>query len=255
MPTWRRAVAPFAETVAHLFADEVAGKLTRTTPLTGAKGRAASQQVRRRKAHEARARAESAGARHRGTKPVRRPRPVAPEQAAGSMARCLDCGGVLTRPRHVRCEACWEPQGGAQSREARRRRGRSIAMARSELDAWRAEHPHAHADPSQFAPIRAGLAGVTLAQIMTACGVAKATASGWRSGRHVPALRHWPALAALAGVPVPAGVRGERAEVIDIETEVHYREKARDDWEHDQAARLASTETPEPVALSARGIP
>jgi len=99
----------------------------------------------------------------------------------------------------VRCPTCWEGQP-AQSREARRRRGRSIAMARSELDAWRAEHPHAQANPADFAPVLAGLAPVTLRAIMDACSVSKATASGWRSGRHVPALMHWPALAELAGV-------------------------------------------------------
>jgi transcriptional regulator with XRE-family HTH domain len=41
---------------------------------------------------------------------------------------------------------------------------------------------------------------VTLARIMAACSVSKTTASGWRSGRHVPAIRHWHALAGLAGV-------------------------------------------------------
>ena len=214
MPTWRREVAPWAEAVAHALTDAVAGRTTKTTPLTAARTIAASAEVRRRKADEARARAEAAHAEHRASRPTRRPRAVAPEQAAAGMARCLDCGGVLTRPRHVRCETCWERQGGSQSREARRRRGRSIAMARSELDAWRAEHPHANADPAHFAPIRAGLAPVKLSEITGALGVSKASASSWRSGRVVPALRHWSALAQLAGVEVPAGVPGELAEAV-----------------------------------------
>ncbi|MDA8310237.1 MAG: CRISPR-associated endonuclease Cas1 [Actinomycetota bacterium] len=207
MPTWRREVGPYAEAVLHAITDAVAGKTTRTTPLTGAKAVAASAEVRRRKGEEARARAETVHAEHRAARPTRRPQALAPETAAAAMARCLDCGGALTRPRHVRCEACWERQPG-QSREARRRRGRSIAMARSELDAWRAEHPHANADPSHFAPIRDGLATVTLAEIMSTLGVSKASASSWRSGRVVPALRHWGALAALAGVEVHEGVAG-----------------------------------------------
>jgi hypothetical protein len=82
-------------------------------------------------------------------------------------------------------------------------------MARSELDAWRAEHPHANADPAAFEAIRAGLADVTLREIMGAIGCSKSGASGWRSGRVVPALRHWPALASLAGVEVPDGVAVE----------------------------------------------
>ncbi len=208
MPTWRREVGPYAEAVAHALSDAVAGKTTKTTPLSAAKATAAQAEVRRRKAEEARARAETAHAEHRASRPTRRARAKAPEQAAAAMARCLDCGGPLTRARHVRCESCWERQPG-QSREARRRRGRSIAMARSELDAWRAEHPHANADPRHFAPIRAGLAGVKLSEITGALGCSKASASSWRSGRVVPALRHWPALAALAGVEGAEGVPGE----------------------------------------------
>jgi predicted component of type VI protein secretion system len=92
-------------------------------------------------------------------------------------------------------------------------------MARSELDAWRAEHPHAKARPEDFAAIRAGLREVKLAEIMAALGISKASASSWRSGRVVPALRHWPALATLAGVEVPAGILDEPAgaEVVAFE--------------------------------------
>ena len=206
MPTWRRAVAPFAEAVAHAFADAVAGKTTKTTPLTARKATAASAEVRRRKVQAALVKAQADAGLHRAAQPVRRRRAPAPAVAAGALARCLTCGGQLGRPRHVRCEACWERQGGAQSREARRRRGRSIAMARSELDRWRAEHPHASARPEDFAAIRAGLGSVTLAAIMAATGCSKATASGWRSGRHVPPLARWEILAKLADVPVPDGL-------------------------------------------------
>lgn len=67
-------------------------------------------------------------------------------------------------------------------------------MARSELEQWKAEHPHANADPEAFEPIRACLATVKLSAIVAACGVSKATASAWRSGRYVPPVRHWNAL-------------------------------------------------------------
>jgi hypothetical protein len=73
-------------------------------------------------------------------------------------------------------------------------------MARSELERWKAEHPQAVAHPSEFAPIREALQQVTLRQIMAATGASKPAASGWRSGRHVPALRHWPALGRLIGL-------------------------------------------------------
>lgn len=72
-------------------------------------------------------------------------------------------------------------------------------MARSELECWKAEHPHVNADPAAFEPIRAGLATVKLSAIVAACGVSKATASAW-AGRYVPPVRHWEALAELVGV-------------------------------------------------------
>jgi hypothetical protein len=62
-----RAIAPHAEKVAHLFAEHVTGKLTVTTPLTGAKGRDASAEVRRRKAKEARDRIEATAAQCTGS--------------------------------------------------------------------------------------------------------------------------------------------------------------------------------------------
>ena len=200
LPTWRKVLAPHAEKVAHLFADQVAGKLTTSTPLTNAKATAAQAGVRRRKAQEARARAEAATAEHRASKPVRRPTTADPERAASLFATCVDCGGQLARSRHVRCPSCWDRQP-SQSREARKRRGRSIAMARSELERWKAEHPHANADPAEFEAIRAGLATFPLPAIVAACGVSKATASAWRAGRYVPPLRHWETLAELAGMP------------------------------------------------------
>ena len=196
MPTWRRAIAPHAEKVAHLFADQVAGKLTMTTPLTGAKGKAASATVRRRKAAAAVVQAQAVNDAHRLAQPIRRPTTPSPSRAATLFATCVDCGGPLTRSRYVRCPDCWDRQPG-QSRETRRRRGRSIAMARSELERWKAEHPHANADPAEFERIRPGLASVQLSTIAAACGVSKATASAWRAGRYVPPLRHWGMLAAI----------------------------------------------------------
>lgn len=201
MPTWRKGVAPHAEKVAHHFADQVAGKLTVTTPLTGTKGRAASTDVRLRKARAAREQLEATTAQARSTLPKRRPRTTTPDRAAALFATCVDCGGPLERSRHVRCPSCWEKQPG-QSRDARKRRGRSIAMARTELERWKAEHPHARVNPEEFAPIREGLSKVSLADIMEATGCSRSAASQWRSGRYVPALRHWKQLATLAGRPV-----------------------------------------------------
>ena len=72
----------------------------------------------------------------------------------------------------------------------RPRRGGSIAMARSELERWKAEHRHANAGPEAFEPIRAGLAAVKLSAIVAACGVSKATASAWWAEQCVAPTRH-----------------------------------------------------------------
>lgn len=49
-------------------------------------------------------------------------------------------------------------------------------MARGVLEQWKADHPHANADPAAFEAIREGLVDVKLAAILVACSVSKATA-------------------------------------------------------------------------------
>jgi hypothetical protein len=181
--------------VAQIFADQVQGELTVTTRLT-AKGIASQAEVLRRNAPEAREEAEAEQAKHRQ---VRRPMLAQPEREATLFATCVDCGGPLSRSRNLRCPACWSTQP-APSREAKRRRGRSIVMARSELERSKLEHLQAYAHPSEFETVPAALQRVTLREIMAASSVSKAAASGWRSGRHVAALWHWQALARLGGL-------------------------------------------------------
>ena len=78
----------------------------------------------------------------------------------------------------------------------RRKRGRAISATRAELERWKSEHPDARTDPEAFRQeIRPGLQGVKLGDIMRATGMAKSSASRFRSGVRVPALRHWEVLA------------------------------------------------------------
>ncbi len=192
MPTWARAVAPHAEDVRALLARAIEGRYVGTAPLTGTARKAAAQAVKARKSQAAQARSA-------------RQRPPQPELPLPS--NCVECGGGLARDRHRSCPTCWATQPG-QSENTRRRRGRGIAATRAELEAWKAEHPGATAQPEAFEPIRLGLVSrkVLLKEIMATTGLAKSSASMLRSGRHVPALRHWPALAALAGVELPVQV-------------------------------------------------
>jgi CRISPR-associated endonuclease Cas1 len=176
MPTWARAVAPHAEAVAHIFAGAVPGKIRMSTPLSNRTAIAAQAAVRARK-----------------QRPPRR-KALPPERAATSFAACLDCGGPLERPRHIRCASCWERQP-AQSRQARRARGYAIAAARKQQDAWRAAHPGA--TPGDFTAIREHIQAFTLSQIQAATGVSKTTASSWRSGKTRPHLSYWSALERL----------------------------------------------------------
>ena len=57
--------------------------------------------------------------------------------------------------------------------------------------------------PSEFAPIREALSGIPLQRIMDAIGVSRTAGSKIRSGKLVPHVRHWEALARLAGVKCP----------------------------------------------------
>jgi len=80
----------------------------------------------------------------------------------------------------------------------RKRRGEAIAVAKEKEGRWKAEHPGPKGDPEWYrGSVLPGLKGVPLSRIMGACGVAKSTASAIRSGKRVPAERHWEKLAIL----------------------------------------------------------
>jgi hypothetical protein len=190
MPAWAKLVAPHAEAIAHLLGRAVRGAWEPRTPLSGAKAAAARQRVRARPG-------ESGTRITRSVEAKAAARRTRPDQA-GLFATCVECGGPLTRPGHVRCEACWAKTP-AQSAEVRRRRGRAIAAAVHGVRDWEAEHPDtARPSPESFAPIRKRLALVKLAEIMAATGLSKSTASQIRSGRVIPHARHWSALSELA---------------------------------------------------------
>jgi CRISPR-associated protein Cas1 len=195
MPMWARAVAPYAEQLAHLLGRAVTGKWEARTPLTGRNHRAAQARVR--------ARQQVAGTMSRqSVDPRRQAQRVAAGTAAKVLATCVDCGGPLARSRHLRCAACLESTPN-QTRDVRRRRGQAISAARATQEAWRLDHPDAVIDRGDFlATITPRLKEIPLRQIMQAAGVTKATASGYRNGKSVPHALYWPALAELIGVEV-----------------------------------------------------
>lgn len=192
MPMWAREVAPYAEQVAHTFGRVVAGKWSPRTPLTKRNAHAAAAVVKARKM----------GAIERGRRSaVGRAGAPRTNVARGTLAfaACIDCGGPLERPRHLRCSSCWEKQPG-QSREVRERRGRAIAEVRTAQEQWRRENPDAVVDREDFRRvILPGLASVKLADIMAATGCTKGTASSYRTGKTVPHAVYWDTLAELKG--------------------------------------------------------
>ncbi len=185
MPLWAKAVAPIAETVAHTLGRAMDGKYEPATPLTTRRHRDAQAVVKARRKAASQV-AESASVRQRPS-----------AQAAPQLWSCPDCGGQVTDPRHVRCDACIAADPG-QAPEVRSRRGQAISARKRALREWEEANPGIDYDPDYFArEILPRLQGVKLTQIMEAAGASKSYASTIRSGRFTPHVSTWRALQAV----------------------------------------------------------
>jgi CRISPR-associated endonuclease Cas1 len=190
MGQWRKAVAPWAEKLAHLFGEAIKGKYQAATPLTGRNLVEAQRVVKSRKSkvdvyQDVFTRQETP------------PKQRSTQSRELVLRTCQGCGGPLSRGQHVNCPTCWESKPD-QEFSVRKRRGEAIAKSREVSRKWREEHPGQESDPEGFRmSILPGLQGVTLSEIMRACGVARSTASMIRSGKLVPTKRHWEALVQL----------------------------------------------------------
>jgi hypothetical protein len=186
MPLWARSLAPWAEKVAHILGRAMDGKYQAATPLTSSRTKAAQAVVKARKIEASR----------RATRSTPRQRPAS-ELAALPLWSCPDCGGTVTNPRHVRCDACIAADP-AQAPEIRGRRGAAIAARKRALAEWDSLNPGAVYDPELFArDILPRLATVKLSEIVEATGMSKAYASDVRRGKWTPHVSTWEALAAL----------------------------------------------------------
>jgi CRISPR-associated endonuclease Cas1 len=187
---WKKAVAPWAEKVAHLFGEAMEGKYQPSTPLTRRKNIQASREVKTRKTKEA------------VYREVFKRGPVAPKQAPRKnreidLRNCETCGGPLSRGQHVNCPRCWESKPG-QDIYTRNQRGAAISESKRASREWREAHPLEERDVEWYRrSVLPELEKVPLSVIVSACGVAKSTASAIRAGKSVPPERHWPALAVL----------------------------------------------------------
>jgi CRISPR-associated endonuclease Cas1 len=191
LPEWRQGLAPIAEHVAHVLGAVMAGKYHPTTPLTGRNVRDAQAVVKARKA----------AVRQAALSTTARQRPAS-GRVVLSLWACPDCGGAVTNPRHVRCEACIAADP-AQAPEIRGRRGAAIAARKRALVEWDKANPGTVHDPELFRrEILPRLRTVPLAEIVVAIGCSKASASDIRRGKRTPHVSTWARLAALAGAEI-----------------------------------------------------
>ena len=187
MPRWARSLAPVAEKVAHMLGRAMEGRYTPGNAAHRPRPKAAQAVVQARKA-EAVGRAGRQSAKQRPTGPVALP-----------LYSCPECGGPVTNPRHVRCEACNEADPG-QSAQVRASRGRAIAARKRALKD-RVAAFGADLDPALYRErIWPRLGAVKLAEIMEATGYSKGHCSTIRAGTWTPHVSTWPALASLVGL-------------------------------------------------------
>jgi len=185
LPTWAKALAPYAESAAHSLGQAIEGKYAATTPLTTRRSRDAAAKVRARSA---------ATSRRRVTADRSRQAPAAETQERW----CLDCGGRVYNARHIRCTDCIDADP-RQTPEIRGRRAQAIASRKRALVEWDRANPGVAYDPERYRrEILPGLGGVKLAAIMEAADISKGYASQVRAGKYTPHVSTWKALAELA---------------------------------------------------------
>jgi CRISPR-associated endonuclease Cas1 len=189
MPQWAKSLGPIAEHVAHVFGKAMDGTYSAATPLTSRRHRDAQAVVKARKVEVSRRAAAG--------RILQRP---AAQPAALALWTCPDCGGAVTNPRHVRCDACIAADP-AQAPEIRGRRGAAIAARKRALTEWNKVSPDRAYDPDLFRrEILPRLGTVPLAEIMEAAGCCKASASDYRRGKRTPHLSTWAALAKMVQI-------------------------------------------------------
>ncbi len=198
MDTWAKAIAPVAETVAHMIGAASPTKVRVRTPLTRSN--------------------------HRTVQAIHAipSSPQIPDSGGTSApfkATCIDCGQELPSGRQKRCSNCeavdkikrmtQRAENGAKSRrestddptqspESRATRIASQRASRAARDAWDATHANESFDRKSFArEIVPALAPVPLSRIVQATGVSIAAASKIRRGILAPHPRHWAALTRL----------------------------------------------------------
>jgi len=218
LPHWAEAAAPVAEWVAHKLAEGTA--VRKRTPLTAA-NRIRGWQTPSRPRTETRVLQRTDTTK---PEPTSRRRSANVQRVPLPPTTCIGCGLVLADRSRRFCPACWQTErvrraserttagieaiaaaraAGAdptQTEAARARRGESLRRTGAQLAAWNRKHGRAKPDPATWWNIQPRLAGLPLSELAAATGLSIAACSKIRSGKLVPHVRHWEALAALRSV-------------------------------------------------------
>jgi CRISPR-associated endonuclease Cas1 len=203
MPQWATSLGPITEHVAHVLGKAMTGTYSPATPLTRSSTRAAQAVVKARKT----------SAQTAATSSTRLQKPTS--TYALPLWTCLNCGGAVTNPRHVRCDACIAADP-AQAPEIRGRRGAAISARKRALAEWDKANPDAIYDPELFRrEILPRLANVKLSEIVEAAGCCKASASDIRRGKWTPHVSTWRALAALVRTDACSTMNMVRAPAVE----------------------------------------
>ena len=206
MPQWAKSLGPIAEHVAHVFGKAMDGSYSAATPLTSRRHRDAQAVVKARKVEATRRAAAS--------RVLQRP---SAQPSALALWTCPDCGGAVTNPRHVRCEACIAADP-AQASEIRDRRGGAIAARKRALSEWDKANPDTVYDPELFRrDILPRLSTVRLSEIAEAASCSKAYASDIRRGKWTPHVSTWGALGALGDVVVDSAAQGADTHTLEMQ--------------------------------------
>jgi CRISPR-associated endonuclease Cas1 len=225
-PEWARAVAPIAEDVAHVFAED-AKRIRGALPRRWLGRHATStDQTPTSEATLPRLRRTPLTGRNHAERRQRTPTdalgaPVPTPETLGVPRRCQRCGHELASRTHKYCLRCGVERRKelsergltsikerrsrlSKSEDTRRRhaRGEITRTFKREHRAWEAEHPGPHDVEWYATHVAPKLTRVRVRAIARAAGLSDSYAKEIRRGK-VPHPRFWSALALLASEPSP----------------------------------------------------
>jgi CRISPR-associated endonuclease Cas1 len=225
-PEWARSVAPIAEDVAHVFAEDAKRDRVRRPRRWFSRGDVATVPGPTTEAAVVKLRRTPLTRRNHPERQRRTPTdvlgaPVPTPEALGIPRRCLRCGHELASRTHKYCLRCRTERrqqlaerglasikerrsrlSASEDRRRRRARGEITRAFKREHRAWEAENPGPHDVGWYTTHIAPKLSQLRVQAIARAAGLSESYAKELRRGK-VPHPRFWSTLALLASEPAP----------------------------------------------------